>query len=275
MAIKIVFHFNGVTDAASPWGDIGYTGDQHAFGFTESYWRDLTNAAAMVRWAKDEFAPARCALLPNQVKLTGATMYTDGGGRGVPVQIGRQGVAGSTDQVNIAALVSTRHSTAPVQRRWWIHCLPDSWVVGGELTLGVFTAQYWRIFFSAIAQTYWLGINYGNLSSILTVTDAGLVTLPGASPFAVGQYLQVNRTLDEEGKKKGGKFFVATVGPLPTQFTLANWTFGPTTGGQIFSPSYSLKNIGANEGPYVERVGSKRVGRPSNLYRGRQPVRKK
>jgi hypothetical protein len=274
MAIKVVLQFNGVTDASASMPLIGFTGDAHAFGFTESYWRDLTNSAAVVRWLKDEVGPARARLLPSQVKLTSALMYTSGGGRGVVVPIGIQGTAGSTDQVNIGALASTRHSTAAVQRRWWLHCLPDSWVIGGELSISLFQAQAISMFFSSISQAYWLGIVRGNLQTMLTVTAAGLVTLAGNSPYAVGQQLQVNRTLTTDGRRKGGKFIVSAVGPLASQFTLGGWEFGATTGGQIFQPSYQLYNIGANEGPYIERVGSKRVGRPLNLYRGRQSVRR-
>lgn len=273
--IKSVLKFEGNTEASSSQPSIGLVARSHALGFTESFWWDLATAAGVANRLRTIVAPARARILPQQISLIGATLYSEGTGRGIEVPLDFGGFSvGSTDQVNVAGLVETRHGTAPNQRRWWLHALPDNWVTLGELRIPVAEAVKIRTYFDAISDAFWLGIAQTNLSSILTVSAAGLVTLSAASPFAVGQQLQVNRTLLTSGLKKGGKYFVFSVGPLATQFTLEQWDLGATTGGKIFLPTPTFYNIGNGEGPYLVRAGTKRVGRPFSLYRGRQPVRR-
>lgn len=274
MATKVIVRFNGITSAAPPHLSIGYIGSEHAFGFSETFWMNPGVAANVKTYIQTFFAPRRAGILPSNVKILDALMYTSGGGRGTPVPIGMSGIQPVSDQVNVAALVSTRHTTAPAQRRWWVHCLPDVFVQSGELYLTVAQAGQFQSYLTAMNGTQWLGLVQNSLQSVITISTNGLVTLPGVSPFSVGQLLRVTRTLDASKRRVGAQKFVASIGPLSNQFTLADWTLGATTGGSIFRPTYDFYTIGEGDGAHIERAGTKRVGRPFDLYRGRQPARR-
>jgi len=273
VATKAVLKFNGNTTAANAQPSIGYVGDSHAFGFTESIWRNGMTVQQTVTYLRTHLGPARANLLPANVKLTGATLYGQNGGRGVDVPLGFAGSFGTTDQVNVGVLLETRHDTAIAQRRWWIHCIPDELVRLGEFAPTLFDSATFRNYLDKMSLGDWLGIDQNDLSTIMTVDETGLVTLAGNSPFAVGQWLRVNRTFTEAKQKRGGRFMVESVGPLLTQFKFASWTLGKTTGGLVYRPTYSFYNIGGGDGPYIVRAGTRRVGRPFALYRGRQPAR--
>lgn len=274
MATKVILRFNGLTTAAPPQSSIGYVGAQHAFGFSETFWKTAGTPAAIKVFTNNILAAARAQILPSNVKIVDALMYTAGGGRGTIIPIGRSGVQPASDQVNVAALVATRHTTAPAQRRWWVHCLPDNFVIEGELVLSNANAAWFRSYLDAMAATQWLGVVKNDLQSVITITSNGLVTLPGVSPFSVGQLLRVTRTLTADKRRKGAQKFVTAIGPGTNQFTLGDWTLGACTGGTIFRPTYDFYNVGDGDGPFVERAGTKRCGRPFGLYRGRQPVRR-
>lgn len=274
MAVKTVVRFNGLTSAAPAHAILGYSGKQHAFGFSEHYWHSTGDVASAKTFFRNSYAPARAAILPANVTIVDALIYGDGAGRGVPVPIGTTGSQANSDQVNVAALCSSRHPSAPHQRRWWVHCLPDIWVQNGELHITVAQSLFFRTYFNVMMGTSWLGLVQNDLRDIVSVTTNGLVSLPGASPYSVGQLLRVVRTLDANNRRRGGQKFVGSVGPLTHQFTLNDWTFGATTGGQIFRPTYTFYSLGDGEGPFVERSGTKKVGRPFDLYRGRQPARR-
>jgi hypothetical protein len=274
MATKIVLRFNGNTSSAPPQASIGYVGSSHAFGFSESCWRTSGTDAQTKTWIQAILAPRRAGLLPSNVTLTDALMYTAGGGRGVPIPLGFIGPQPRSDQVNVAILASTRHLTAPAQRRWWVHCMPDNWVVDGELVVTGLQTTYIRNYLDAMNESSWLGLVQNDLQSIITISAIGLVSLPGPSPYAVGQIVRVARTLTADKRRRGGNFFITAVGPGLNNFTLGNWTLGATTGGTIFRPTSDFYNISSGDGAFIERAGTKKVGRPFELYRGRQPVRR-
>lgn len=272
-ATKAILKFNGNTTAASPIPSLGYVGSSHAFGFSESVWRNGFTVAQMTTYLRTHLGPARAGLLPANVTLTGATIYEQTGGRGIDIPLGFRGANGTTDQVNVGVLCETSSPTASNQRRWWVHCVPDELVTLGEFSPGLFQTLPFRTYLDKMALGDWLGVDQNDLSTIVTVDATGLVTLTANSPFTVGQWLRVNRTFTAGKKKKGGKYMVESAGPLLTQFKFADWDLGATTGGTVYRPTYSFYNIGGGTGPYIVRAGTRRVGRPFTLYRGRQPVR--
>lgn len=273
MASKIVFKFNGHTTAAPPQTSIGYVGAEHAFGFSEHVWLNTDDLVAIRTYCQLQYAPTRSSLLPANVTIIGATAYILGTGRGIDIPLGYTGQQGTQDQVNVGILCESRNPSAVNQRRWWVHCLPDEMVTSGEFRPTGAQALQVSLYFAAMGVGYWLGQTRSNLMDIVNISATGLVSLGVNHPYAVGQFLRINRTLTETGKRFGGLFQVATSGPLASQFTLASWTAGETLGGQIFQESFSLKSLAEGDGPYVVRAGTKRVGRPFDLYRGRQSAR--
>lgn len=273
VATRAILKFNGATIAANPRPSIGYVGSSHAFGFSESIWRNGLTIPQTVTYLKNHLGPARASLLPVNASLTSATLYSDTGGGGVDVPLGFTGTQGTTNVVNDAILCETRNAAAPIQRRWWVHCVPDEWVTQGELRIDLIDSMIIQLYLSKMALGDWVGVVQNDLKDIVTITAQGLVTLSTNQPYAVGQHVRVTRTLNSSKKKVGGDFMVSTVGPLLTQFTLALWNKGDCTGGKVYRPTYDYYSLGANEGPYVVRGGTRRIGRPFELYRGRQPAR--
>lgn len=275
MAIKVIMKFEGLTNESDSSESIGLIGKRHQFGFTESVWQASNDLALCKTNLRNRLAPARALLLPLQVKLAYATLYTATSGRGIDFQLGFNGPSANAgiNTANDAMLCETRKATAAVQRKWWVHCLPDGWLQFGELRLTPAQIGLVRAYFDALNDWSWLGLIRNDLQTVKTIDETGLVTLAVNQPFAVGQFVRISRTLNEQGKKKGGNFMVESIGPLLQQFKLKDWTFGPTTGGTVFRPSYDFMDIGADEGPYVNRGGTRRVGRPFEQYRGRQSAR--
>jgi len=269
MPMKAILRFNGSTQAQAPSAYIGYTGSAHSFGFSESIWRDSSDFNVVKNWIKNLVAPMRAGLLPSNVQIVDALIYATGDGQATEVPLGITGVQGLSDQADVALLISTRNSAAYAQRKWWLHCLPDDWVTSGELTLTQVRTAILAGYLSACNAGHWNGLVRNDLNSIVTISQAGLVSLPGPSPFAVGQLLRVTRALTEDKRRVGDELFVSSIGPLANQFTLGAWTLGACTGGQVFRPTYAYFSIGAGEGAFVERAGTREVGRPFGLYRGR------
>jgi len=275
MPFKVNVIFEGTTEGAGSIGPLGYSGKPHPFGFSEGYITSTNSLSAEKDFLRQLWAPARAALLPRTTAITGARFYNIGGGQGIPFAMFLPGGNTVTDLVNCAVLAQSNNSNAAVAKRWWIHNIPDTMLVGGEFKPTFFYQSQMATFLNQMGLTSWRGIVRNNLISIVNIDNAGLVTLSANSPFAVGNQVTISRTLLPTGRRVGGTFRVATTGPLATQFTLTGWQFGPSLGGQAFTKSYNFFQVGASGRPTIERAGTKRVGRPFDLYRGRKPRRAK
>lgn len=269
MAFKVVVRFNGTTIKSSTIPGQAGPGRQHSYGFSESYITSTSSIDTEKEFLRAKYAPRRAALLPSQTEIIGATFYQIGGGRGIPVALSFPGTSGATDVVNDAVLCTSNNSNAAVARKWWVHNVPDSQFTGGEFDPSFTYAARFNAYLDEIGFASWLGIVRANNIAVVTIDANGLVTCGSAHAFAVGQFVTISRTLDANGKKKGGLFRVSTLGPLSSQFTLLNWTFGACTGGSAFLKQNQSYVIGASGRPIIERAGTRRVGRPFNVYRGR------
>lgn len=276
VATKCIMLLNGSTDRGNPQPIIGYSGSQHAFGVSEGFWSTLTIGDALLQ-RLNTLAVRRAAILPAEVRILGFRLYNDGNGAGRVVQSYLSGQFGNLNVAGDSLLTETRSTSTSAQRKFWIHCVPDGMVQRGEFTP---TNQY-----AALVDTYlsYLGSNfswYSNVKTlvgkILTISANGLVTLFGANPYAVGDQITIQRSYDPVQQRfRGGKFYVATVGPLGTQFTISGWVHGDCQGGQSFIPSRAIGSLGAGDGLSVIRAGIRKVGRPFEAYRGRVSKRRK
>ncbi len=277
MALKVSLLINGATapdDIVRT--NIDYRSQGHGYGFSEGFWYDGTDNPAF-RGALLDIASARNELLPAGCSVIAARIY-DGGGGAARVQRYTFGNGGlPTDQVNVALYCRTQQPGNPTQRGWWLHTIPDDYVLKGEFAPSVAYAQKIRNYFLAICTGGWryLAKARTQLRVIDNVTQGGLVTLTAASPYAVGNFVSVRRTTDSNKRRRGFNGMVASVGPLANQFTIAGWNRGATTGGSVFIPQGGLYPLGTAPAltPFVERVGTKKVGRPFELYRGRKSQR--
>lgn len=275
MAFKVVVLFNGTTVneqflPAMP----GSGGVTHSFGFSEGYLTSTGDFNNEVAFLRNGFGPKRAAILPPSTRIIGARFYQPGGGRAVPVALSLPGTSNITGLANKAVLCTSNNANAAVARKWWVHNVPDAQVVGGEFRPSNFFASRFVAYLDEIAQASWLGLVRSNNIAVVTIDAAGLVTCPSAHSFNVGQFVTLTKTLLSSGQKFGGLFRVSTVGPLSSQLTLLDWDQGAATGGNMFLKTTQAYVIGASGRPIVNRAGTRRVGRPFDLYRGRSSRRR-
>lgn len=272
MAFKVVVLFNGVTVKAQ-FGAGAALGKQHSYGFSEGYLTSTASFDNEVAFLRNSFAPKRAAILPVQTSIIGARFYQQGGGRAVPVALNFPGTSSTTDLVNCAVLCTSNNASAPVARKWWVHNVPDAQFEGGEYDPSASYAGRFNSYLDTIAAASWVGIVRTNQIAVVTIDANGLVTCGSAHSFNVGQFVTISRTLTAEGKKFGGLFRVSTIGPLSSQLTLLAWDQGACTGGSMFLKQSQAYVIGASGRPIIDRAGTRRVGRPFSVYRGRSSRR--
>lgn len=286
VATKVVVEFQGRSimppgvgagtywQTASNLPSLGYAAAPHVYGYSESYWRDSGLDAAFA-FTRDFFAPRRAALLAPSSAIVQVRLYDGGTGSGVIKPLVRPGTAQDTDLAQVAVLVQSTQSAVPTQRRWWVHNIPDSQVTGGEFQPTPTYAALFALYLQAMSSCQYLSQVPTNVMNIASVTAGGLVNYTANHPYNVGQWLLVRRTTaSATGRRVGGSFQVASIGPGSTQLTLAGWDKGETAGGRTWIPVGTLSAIGSISAmPQVRRGGTRRVGRPSGQYRGRQSAR--
>ena len=274
-ATKVVMVFNGQTSPGGSAPAIGYTGQSHQFGFTEMWWSDSGSVQQITNFLNTDLALKRAALLPGQVQYIGARLYIAGGGKGIVVPFYISGAPLRTLNTAFDALLCTTTAPgAPRQRKFWLHCVPDGEVQNGEYTGSNSYDNALRAYFTSLGQGWFYSTSQPNLTQIATISSTGTVTLKSNSPFAANQRVVISRTLDSTGRKRGGHYVIATIGPLPTQFVLTGWQWGATTGGTVYAEvDKSLVQMNGGNGIQLVRAGRKGVGRPTALYRGRRSAR--
>jgi len=275
MPFKVVILFNGRTTGDSLIPGMPAVGSQlHSFGFSEGYITSSSSFDQEATFLRSELGPKRAAILPPSTSIIGARFYQPGGGRAFPVALYLPGTSNITGLANKAVLCTSNNATAAVPRKWWVHNMPDAQVVGGEFQPSNFFAGRFNSYLDAIGQASWMGLVRTSNISVVTISAAGLVTCAGAHAFAVGQFVTLSKTLNANGDKFGGLFRVETIGPLSSQLTLLDWSEGACTGGSLYLKNMQAYVIGASGRPLVNRAGTRRVGRPFDLYRGRSSRRR-
>lgn len=274
MPFKVVILFNGntVNEEFIP-GLPSQSGLTHPFGFSEGYITSTSSFDSEVSFLRNNLAVKRAAILPPSTRIIGARFYQPGGGRAVPVALSLPGTSNITGLANKAVLCTSNNSSAAVPRKWWVHNMPDAQVVGGEFRPSNFFASRFTAYLDAMGEASWMGLVRTSNINVVTISAAGLVTCSGAHAFAVGQFVTLSKTLRSDGTKFGGLFRVSTVGPLSSQLTLLDWEEGDCTKGNMYLKNMTPYVIGASGRPLVNRAGTRRVGRPFDLYRGRSSRR--
>jgi len=107
---------------------------------------------------------------------------------------------------------------------------------------------------------------------IINITAAGVITSVDVLPYPLNAMVRVLKSKDSGGRLRGGAFQVTLAGPLSTQSTISNWTFGATTGGSVRLDAIVYPNIDAPN-ITVGRLIVRKVGRPFTQFRGRRSAR--
>lgn len=279
MAIKVVMIFEAVTGGGPLTGQ-----RQRIAGWTESLWWPSDDAAAL-RNAMEVGIPgtqcmlqSRAFLLPPSASIQGYRFHVVGSnGRAQLRQVVYPGAyAGTTqDLPTVSALCTGFNSTSGKIRRWTIRGLPDEICVNGELVPWFMSTPEWTRYADAMAV---FAFRVSALTTLtgqnVFVTDAGVVTLTGASPFANGTQVQLRGARGPANQPISYDGVIVGVGPANTQFTVNNWAnqIGVQAVGGTFTAKvdgYVTFDAGTIE---AVKAVSRKVGRPFDLFRGRRSV---
>lgn len=241
-------------------------------GFSESVYfaGDTVNKELM-----ETLILKRAALLPAGAQICGVRFQkVDPVGDSQIAATNRPGPNGALaqDLPQVGLLISCKGAAHPNVRKWWIRAVPDDIVQGGIMQ----ATPAWRNALLAYGQElglwYFRGQNLAaQQAAIASISGLGAFVLKDNTTFGVGDWVDVLRTVDDNGKSISGKFKVLTAGAGTG--TLQAWPEDtPTVRGrmrkvEIVYPQFAYANM------QFVRAGVKKVGRSFFQWRGRASKR--
>lgn len=147
--------------------------------------------------------------------------------------------------------------------------IPDNQVSNGEFSPTPQFASDLADYFGSLNGTHYRGQTVTPSTAIFSITTGGLVTFTVANPYAVGAIITIKNAVTVGGDRRGGKYVVASVGPMQSQLTLVAWDWGATDGGTASQPVYAMQAVASSNTTAV-RITTHKVGRPFDSYRGRK-----
>jgi len=292
MSIKTVMLFQATTGAFvnQPFGgnpavgqptfpQVGYAGRQHIGGWTENvYWfgemgallTQLTTGGG----GQPGLLPSRAALLPANASIVGVRFYQGGAGRGQSRAYNYPGAAAvATDIPQMALLCKGGPINFNVIRRWTVRCIPDIFVAQGEWNPTVDYANAVAAYLGALTQFGFIGTDPPVTTNVAQIVPAAAGTSTVTvqirqQPFNLGDQLWFQKCKDPAGNLISFTAKMqALVANRQDQFVIDQVVPDTLTGGVVFIKTHSFYSISQAT---VSRVVTRRVGRPSELFRGRK-----
>lgn len=278
MPIKVVVVFQQTNVPGSSNPSIHNESIQRVAGWTESYFSSAEGVATVLAEISGPggLIPRRAELLNSNAAILGVRLYVGGTGKGNFHSIRRPGYAGTADQPTSGMLIEGVLGDSGRVSRRILRGIPDDWIVGGELSLSSTVASAIGRFFLTLQNQFGGFANVkGTEFSIFNVLSTGLLTLTDdVVPWAAGAVIQIQMTTNPSTLQRvSGQFLVQSVGPLPNQAQLANWTAGLCVGGTAFNSTNQFKTY-LVDSLKVVKAAIRKVGRPFGLYRGRASSRR-
>jgi hypothetical protein len=276
--IKISTLFNGSSNAV-----------KSVFGFSETWYTDRP-ADQAVQIYKTTIAQKRIALLPEDVSIYGYRVQpATAGARSYTVlekdDLEGPAANGGANVPQDAALCRVFGTVDGVVKRFWVHCLPDSFINTGGFDAALGVEELLRAYItSVIAAGFKIRFQDTTApsSDILSVAADGTCVL--VNPLAgavVGAKISILHARDRYGRGVRGIFRVSNVGYIDTShFTIYHWP-----GAEIFNsgkarlvsyrtcPCNPLPRKGGIPDPII-RPGVRKCGRPFGQLRGRVSARR-
>jgi hypothetical protein len=282
MALKVTMLFSVTTTAVDPTYAAAHSG-----GWSESFWAPGSGFRTQAQL--DFLLSARRVLLPAGASIIGVRqgLYNLIGKKIFP-----QGTSGFKIQypgnpaytVNLPqdSLELTGQSSSSINaNRFRVGCIPDEVMVQGEFAPPAVYKGYltnYRNELSAGAFPYgFVGRVLSNPTvKVLSITPgvggvATVVTSAAFGPNPGTDYARFHRVFNDAGKPVKGAFLVQTF-VAPATYTISGYTGGVLTepSGTVRTDQIALYLFGSVT---IGRAVSKKIGRPSSTYRGRQSNR--
>lgn len=264
MPIKCSWLFNGTN-----WSDE----DNMNFGFSESWYFGGSEAGALD--AMEGVSIVRRQIMAFGCAIVGYRL-SDGAGLN---RLVRKYIptAHGVDYPNLpvdAALCQCRVAGTPTIKKFWLHNLPDDWV--SKAAIVATRKNQIRTVIDAYS-AFGFQVRYSVLNAptveVLSITDQGVVTCLGAHQAAANNKVTLLRCRDVNGRPQRGVYVVSAVANATT-LTLAHWPGNVVArSGKIRMQQFAYGTAVSLGEAGLIRGGSRKVGRPFFLLRGRAPAR--
>ena len=254
----------------------GFSQSTRVGGWTESVY--YNGAVSDIR--KDFFrtlCTLRAALLPQSAAIVGQRYQNldPRGGSATGGQRFNGNAAYGNDIPQMALLCSIGAVGATNIRRFELRGLPDELVHQGEYSPdGVYPGLINNFVYALQRDSwYFVGRDLSQpLVPMVSLASGGNFVLSQDLTFDIGNRVQILRTVDADGIQSGGFFYIATKAS-PRTGNIADWIGGDNVGGKMrLANNVTLLFDRASFA--VERVVTRKVGRPFGGYSGRRSVRR-
>jgi hypothetical protein len=263
MVTKCTWLFNGSSNSG-----------EKSFGFSETWYSGLTGDAVIT--AMEGVSTVRKLILAYGISIVGYRIQ-EGNGRAYVVRKSLSPPS-SNDYPNLpldSALCQVGVQGSPTLKKFFLHALPDDWVAQDRIVASR-KAAILTVVDAYTAFNFQVRVvnPAAPATSILSITEAGLVETVGAHGLNVNDYVTLLRVRDINNRAIRGTFVVRTV-PTNSTLTLAGWG-GNTVGrsGKIRINQYSYLGATSLAARGIIGTGSRKVGRPFFQSRGRAPARR-
>jgi len=255
---------------------------QHTAGWTESFWSTSSFNFVIARWNARE--AARQLLLPAQATIVGyrAQTFNMDGNKLLPggTTNGRQQKPGLISNIcdlpQVALQLNLRSNSSSNTGRMELRGIPDDQIKFGEydptpafvIAMNAFIATCQKIPMGFVGRDLSLGpVRMVSVTPIAGTSNATLVTDAAIPGVAVGDYVRFSRVYDSRGRPVSGSWKVLTAA-APT-YTLESLK-GITVDERIGTVRKDALAYFDNGSIVVHRAVVRKVGRPSESYRGRR-----
>lgn len=251
------------------------TADARVGGFSESWYKEGTPADVMRSLMA--LCLFRAGALPTASKISGQRVQ-ELGSRAITDSEPFPGVIRSTTDVpQMAAQCSVTDAAGLKKKIFMCRGINDDSVESGALVRGGATSIQLGLFMNNLAVN---GFQFRSRDTtlpaikIVSVDANGVFALTGDLAFAVGDFLTAVRVRSQQGRSIVGSFYVSN--RVDAQHgTLFGWPTGQTVSlsGSFRKQAFVYPSVAAGTGK-VSKVAVRKVGRPSDLYRGRATRRR-
>lgn len=264
-------------------------GDQ-PYGFSETWYSNAGFEGAIDAFRRNCVQP-RALLLPSGCKVYGYRVSADTTGARSVTMLEPNSYAGPdrNGPPNIpadAALCKVYGTQNSAIKRFWVHCLPDSFVQNALFVPEKDVQSSIRLFLNRM-QTAGFLFRYQDPTApqapVSTIDVNGQVQLiAGLGPLAIpGATVQLLKVVNQNSETVTGKYKVGITGYVdPTNFRLTDYSGGAVVArGSVrlvvhaYTPFKAIPATGLFADPTI-RPGARKLGRPFGLLRGRASKRR-
>lgn len=252
------------------------TANPHTGGWSESWWTTQSGPARDASFV--QLLTLRARLLPGSATIIGSRRaeFTIAGNRLFPGPTHSAenfypgNAAFATDLPQASLQLKGDAATGPNRNSWYLRGIPDEFIDGGEFAPSRAFTTALTAFMNFLKTGLWGFVGRDLLQPRVRVLSlaGGILQTDGAIPGAAqGSFIRFSRVYDTNGNPIIGTFVTTNVAVnLYTMLGLTGRTvLDPSGTARLDTLSYSAySNVNFN------RAGTRRVGRPSEGYRGRR-----